>query len=227
MSETEQALEPIETVLTERQASIWDTLRGETQSKKVNFFSSDTEEEQYRQMILEHKAWLGSVQHECPSPFKHYRIGVYIRFFNQTKYDNYLDYHKQQFIDTITLCPNWKLIDFYVDEGQNTPHMENCKGWSSLLEDCFAGKIDLIITQKISNVSNRPQELTFCARILAALKQPVGIYFINEDMFTLASYYQLDLRDARFLPNEDWQFLPCDECDLSWGYVDERSLDTQ
>ena len=31
------------------------------------------------------------------------------------KRQKFLDYHKQQFADTIALCPNWELIDFYVE----------------------------------------------------------------------------------------------------------------
>jgi hypothetical protein len=46
--------------------------------------------------------------------------------------------------------------------------MENAKEWTRLLEDCFDGKVDLIITQKVSNVSKKPSEISFCARILAA-----------------------------------------------------------
>ena len=104
--------------------------------------------------------------------------------------------------------------------------MENTKGWTRLLEDCFSGRVNLIVTQKISNVSRKPQELTFCSRILASLKEPVGIYFISEDLFTLASYYQSDLHDTGFLPASDWQMLPGGECDEGWGVTDESSDDT-
>ena len=65
-----------------------------------------------------HKKWLNTIAREYPSPQKSFNIGVYIRYFNQTKYENYLEYHKRQFEDTIALCPNWKLVDFYIDEGQ-------------------------------------------------------------------------------------------------------------
>ena len=44
--------------------------------------------------------------------------------------------------------------------------------------------------------------------MLAALEKPVGIYFVSENIFTLASYYQHDLRDKEFFPTEDWQVLP-------------------
>ena len=121
---------------------------------------------------------------------------------NQTKYADYLLYHKQEFIDTISLCPNWTLADFYVDERDSQPHTwKKCEGMvSRLLQDCMDGKIDLIITQKVSNVSRDPKEITFCARFLATLESPVGIYFVNEDIYTLASYYQEDMRGKRFLP---------------------------
>ena len=68
------------------------------------------------------------------------------------------------------------------------------------------------MTQKVSNVSSDWKEMTFMARMLAAQEHPVGIYFISEDIFTLASYYQPDLRDTGLLP-EGWQTLPADELD--------------
>ena len=158
-------------------------------------------------MIAEHRNWLKTLKREFPSPSKPFRIGVYIRFFNQTKYDNYLDYHKQQFIDTISCCPRWKLVDFYVDEGSVAPNMESAPEWCRLLNDAMEGKVDLILTQKISNISKKMHEVTFCSRILAAQTPPIGIYFISEDLYTLASYYQDDLRDTIFLPDDEENLL--------------------
>ncbi len=160
------------------------------------------------QLIAEHKLWLKSIRHERPSPSQHFRIGIYIRYFNQTKHENYLDYHVKQFIDTINLCPNWELVDFYIDEGSTAPRMESSKEWLRLLQDCFDHKVDLIITQKISNVSRDPMEMAFCSKVLATLTPPVGIYFISEDVYTTASYYMEDLRETEFFPEEGWQPLP-------------------
>ena len=168
------------------------------------------------QKIVEHKAWLKSIRHEQPSPKHHYRVGIYIRYFNQTKHDNYLDYHIRQYQDTMALLPNWDLVDFYIDEGATAPNMESAKEWSRLLQDCFDGKVNLIITQKVSNVSKKDYEIAFVARTLAALENPVGIYFVSEDIFTLASYYQNDLRDTDFFPDEDWKILPDDDSDMKF-----------
>lgn len=150
--------------------------------------------------IAAHRVWLQGIRRERPSPAKPYRIGVYIRYFNQTRYKDYLDYHKRQFSDTIGLCPNWTLVDFYVDEGSTAPNMESSPAWRQLLEDCLDGKVDLILTQKISNVSRKFYEINFCARLLARQIPPIGIYFISEDLFTLASYYVNDPADDLLLP---------------------------
>jgi len=158
--------------------------------------------------IEEHRTWLKSIRHERPSTAHEYKVGIYIRYFNQTKYDDYLSYHKKQFLDTMDLCINWSLVDFYIDEGASAPNMETAPEWSRLLNDCMSGKVDLIITQKISNVSKKTHEVTLCARLLAAQNPPVGIYFISEDMFTLASYYREDLKDIFFLPSPEWTLLP-------------------
>ena len=162
--------------------------------------------------LAKHKLWLASIQHEYPMPYTPYKIGVYIRYYNQTRYENYLEKHLQQYMDDIALCPKWTLVDFYVDEGQTAPRMEYSKEWCRLLEDCFTGKVDLIVTQKVSNVSSDWHEMAFMARMLAAQEHPIGIYFISEDLFTLASYYQSDLRDEGLFP-AGWQTLPPDELD--------------
>ena len=157
--------------------------------------------------ISEHRLWLQSIRKEHPLPATPYRVGVYIRYFNQTKYENYLDYHIKNYEDTLALCPKWTLVDFYIDEGATAPNMESAPEWCRLLDDCFDGKVDLIITQKVSNVSKKSQEITFVSRLLASLDKPVGIYFISEDIFTLASYYKADIQDKEFLP-EEFQVLP-------------------
>lgn len=168
------------------------------------------EETEQQTLVAEHRAWLKSIKHERPMPKHHFKVAVYIRYFNQTRYEDYLSVHKKQFLDTISLCPNWEFVGFYVDEGGTAPNMESAEAWSELLQHCYEGKVDLIITQKASNVSKKVSEISFCSRLLAALEKPVGIYFISEDIYTLSTYYQEDLKDPYFLPSPDWQVLPDD-----------------
>lgn len=155
---------------------------------------------QHSGKLAEHRAWLKSLHRERPDPEKPYHVGVYIRFFNQTKHADYLEKHKSQFDATLALCPQWDFVDYYIDYGSAAPKMESSPEWGRLLEDCMSGKVDLILTQKVSNVSSNPLEMSLCAQLLAAQTPPIGIYFISEDIFTLASYYLADLRDTAFLP---------------------------
>lgn len=178
----------------------------------TNVLRRHIKEEPMKAKLAKHRLWMDSIPHEYPMPYTPYRIGVYIRYYNQTRYENYLEKHIQQYIDDIALCPRWTLVDFYVDQGQSAPHMEYSREWCRLLEDCFTGKVDLIVTQKVSNVSSDWHEMAFIARMLAAQEHPIGIYFISEDLFTLASYYQSDLRDEGLFP-AGWQMLPPDELD--------------
>ncbi len=176
-------------------------------------FMFETEIEQ-QSRNAEHRAWLKSIKRERPLPKHHFKVAVYIRYFNQTKHKDYLAFHKQQFQKTLELCPNWDFIGFYIDDGGIAPNMESAEAWSRLLQDCYDGKVDLIITQKTSNISKKPMELTFCARLLASLEKPVGIYFISEDIYTMASYYQADLKDSYFMPPLDWRLLPDEKPDM-------------
>lgn len=185
------------------------------EASSENVFRRGIVETPHEKELTQHRLWLASIQHEYPMPYIPYKIGVYIRFYNQTQYSDevYLSKHKQWFIDDISLCPKWTLVDFYIDNGARAPYMENAREWCRLLEDCFSGRVNLIVTQKTGNVSDEPQELNFISRILANQNPPVGIYFISEDIYTLASYYREDMDDKVLLP-EEWKTLPKDELDM-------------
>ncbi len=53
-------------------------------------FDGDTEK---AEMIAEHLMWLHSIRRERPLVSRPYKVGIYIRYFNQTRYNNYLDFH--------------------------------------------------------------------------------------------------------------------------------------
>lgn len=179
-----------------------------------NVFRRGIKDNPRKRFLARYKLWLDSIPHEYPMPYQPYRIGVYIRFYNQTKYsdEEYLSKHKQWFIDDIALCRKWTLVDFYIDKGAKAPKMESSPEWCRLIDDCLSDKIDLIVTQKASNVSDNPMGLSFICRMLACKEHPTAIYFISDDIFTCASYFREDISDRELLP-EDWKTLPKDELD--------------
>lgn len=118
-------------------------------------------------LVAQHRQWLKTIRHEVPNPKIPFKVAVYIRFFNQTKYrdEEYLERNKEVFRATLAQYPMWEFVGFYIDNGSTAPYMENSTAWSELLSDCDAGKVDLIITQKVSNVSRDAQEMAICARM--------------------------------------------------------------
>ena len=102
-----------------------DVQNRESEQEVMPSFDFLLERETERNTLLaEHRAWLKEIKRERPLPKTHYRVAVYIRYFNQTRYEDYLSAHKKQFLDTLALCPNWKFVGFYVDEGSTAPNME-------------------------------------------------------------------------------------------------------
>lgn len=62
------------------QMPLWDDMRRTNgKSPMPNPFALSPEEELGRRKIAQHKNWLTSFPHECPSPYKHYRIDI-LRF---------------------------------------------------------------------------------------------------------------------------------------------------
>ena len=39
-------------------------------------------------LVAQHKQWLKTIRHETPNPKIPFKVAVYIRYFNQTKYDD-------------------------------------------------------------------------------------------------------------------------------------------
>ncbi len=167
------------------------------EAEEVNVFRPDDISAEQKDLIRRHRNWLDQFQKEYPLPSHPYRIGIYIRYFNQTKYKNYLYYHKKQFEETIALCPLWTLVDFYVDKGPSAPNIESAPELCRLLNDCREGKVNLVITQKASNMSRKAWDLALIIRMLTSMN--IGVYFISEDVFTMATYYRLDMEDTEFL----------------------------
>ena len=81
----------------------------------TNVLRRHIKEDPIKEKLAKHRLWMNSMPHEYPMPYTPYKIGVYIRYYNQTRYENYLEKHLQQFMDDIALCPQWTLVDFYGD----------------------------------------------------------------------------------------------------------------
>ncbi len=84
-----------------------------------------------------------------------------------------------------------------MDKGPSAPNIESAPELCRLLNDCREGKVNLVITQKISNMSRKAWDLALIIRMLTSMN--IGVYFISEDVFTMATYYRLDMEDTEFM----------------------------
>ena len=78
-------------------------------------------------LVAQHRQWLKTIRHEVPNPKIPFKVAVYIRFFNQTKYrdEEYLERNKEVFRATLAQYPMWEFVGFYIDNGSTAPYMEN------------------------------------------------------------------------------------------------------
>ena len=60
------------------------------ETPQFSLIFGDTSEQ--TQKIMAHREWLKGIRHERPNPEVPFKVGIYIRYFNQTKYENYVVY---------------------------------------------------------------------------------------------------------------------------------------
>lgn len=114
------------------------------------------------------------------------RVAVYARVSTgdprqTSSYELQRNYYEKQ----VKKHPNWTLVSIYADEGLSGTSTQKRKEFNRMIEDCRAGKIDLILTKSISRFARNYIDCGQIVRELMDLKPPVGIRFESENIFTL------------------------------------------
>ena len=58
----------------------------------------------------------------------------------------------EHYTEYITKNPEWELVDIYADDGISGTNTKKREEFNRMIEDCMAGKIDMIITKSISRL---------------------------------------------------------------------------
>ena len=85
----------------------------------------------------------------------------------------------------------WEFSGVYADEGISGTSIKNRTEFLRMIEDCKAGKIDMIITKSISRFARNTLDCLNYVRMLKSLTSPVGIYFEREGIDTLDAKSEL------------------------------------
>lgn len=122
------------------------------------------------------------------------RVAVYARVstgdLRQTSsYELQKNYYESQ----VQKHPNWTLVSIYADEGLSGTSIQKRKEFNRMIEDCKAGKIDLILTKSISRFARNYVDCGQIVRELMDLNPPVGVHFESENLFTLKMQGEMQL----------------------------------
>ena len=94
---------------------------------------------------------------------------------------------KNYYTDYIKAQPGWEFVGIYDDEGISGTSLEHRKGMQQLIEDCKAGKIDLILTKSIARFARNIVDCLSVIETLKNLDPPVGVKFEADNIYTLDS----------------------------------------
>ena len=87
------------------------------------------------------------------------------------------------YTEIITRNPDYELVDIYADEGISGTNTKKRDDFNRMIEDCRAGKIDLIITKSISRFARNTLD---CLNYVRELKDlGIGITFEKENINTM------------------------------------------
>ncbi len=91
----------------------------------------------------------------------------------------------EHYTSNIKNNPAWEFVEVYSDEGISGTNTKKREGFNRMIEDCMAGKIDMVITKSISRFARNTLDTLKYVRQLK--EKGVAIYFEKENINTLDS----------------------------------------
>lgn len=132
------------------------------------------------------------------------RVAVYARVStDDPRQTSSYELQKNYYEDYVSNYPNWELIHIYADEGISGTSLRHRDSFNQMLDDCDAGKIDMIITKSVSRFARNIMD---CIGTVNRLKQqipPVGVFFENEQIFTLNPQSEMSLSFIAAMAQEE------------------------
>jgi DNA invertase Pin-like site-specific DNA recombinase len=116
--------------------------------------------------------------------FKALRVAAYCRVSTtleqqETSYEAQVSYYTEK----IKSNPNWKLAGIYADDGKSATNTKKRDDFNTMIEDCMAGKIDMVITKSVSRFARNTVDSLQNIRKLKEMN--VAVFFEKEGVNTL------------------------------------------
>ena len=137
-------------------------------------------------------------------PDKVWRVCAYCRVStDEESQQSSYELQVQHYTEYISGHKNWVLHRIYADEGISGTAVRNRKHFLEMIEDCKAGKIDLIITKSISRFARNIIDCIAYVRELKQMTPPIGVIFETEGFNTLDSTSEMVLAVLSALAQEE------------------------
>ena len=132
------------------------------------------------------------------------RVAVYARVStDDPRQTSSYELQKNHYQDVISRHANWDLVNIYADEGISGTSLMHRDSFLRMIEDCKAGKIDLILTKSVSRFARNIVDCISYIRQLRAMKPPIGVMFETEHIYTLDGNSDMSLAFIATLAQEE------------------------
>jgi DNA invertase Pin-like site-specific DNA recombinase len=112
-----------------------------------------------------------------------------------------LESQRKYFVEYIEKAEDWDLVEVYYDEGVSGTSTRHREGFQRMMEDVYAGRIQLIITKEVSRFARNTVDTLSYTRQLKGLG--VGVLFINDNINTLEPDGELRLTIMASIAQEE------------------------
>ena len=98
------------------------------------------------------------------------RVVAYARVSTETeRQQGSFESQKSYYYEKISNNPDWIFKGIYADEGISGTSLKHREAFAEMIEDCKAGKIDLILTKSVSRFARNVLDCIGHIRMLSAL----------------------------------------------------------
>ncbi len=97
----------------------------------------------------------------------------------------------QTYKEYVSSHPEWELVEIYADGGISGTSTRHRVAFNKMIEDCKAGKTDMIITKSISRFARNVVDCVSIVRSLKSLNPPVAVLFEDVNINTLTQTGEL------------------------------------
>lgn len=116
--------------------------------------------------------------------YRQRRVAAYCRVSTDDE-EQLTSYNTQKrvYTDMVMANKEWELVGIYADEGISGTRADKRPEFKRMIDDCFAGKIDYIITKSVSRFARNTVDCLDHVRQLKA--RGIGVYFEEQNIDTL------------------------------------------